>query len=37
MISHKHLFAKMTELAETVSFGDASKVKVKGKCNMKFL
>jgi hypothetical protein len=33
----KHLFAEMTELAGTVSFGDASKVEVKGKCNVKFL
>jgi hypothetical protein len=36
MIGHKHLFAKMTELARTVSFGDASKVEVKGKYNVKF-
>jgi hypothetical protein len=31
MTNHKHLFAEMTELARTVSFEDASKVKVKGK------
>jgi hypothetical protein len=37
MTDHKHLFAEMTELAGTVSFGDASKVEDKGKGNMKFL
>jgi hypothetical protein len=37
MTGHKHLFAEMTELGETVSFGDASKVEVKGKENIKFL
>jgi hypothetical protein len=37
MIGHKHLFAEMTELAGTFSFGDASKVEVNGKGNMKFL
>jgi hypothetical protein len=31
MTGHKHLFAEMTELAGIVSFGDASKVEVKGK------
>jgi hypothetical protein len=36
MISHKHLFAEMTKLARTVSFGGA-KVEVKGKYNVKFL
>jgi hypothetical protein len=37
MTSHKHLFAEMTELAGIVSFGDASKVEVKRKGNVKFL
>jgi hypothetical protein len=37
MTGHKHLFAEMTELAETVSFGDTSNVEVKGKGNVKFL
>jgi hypothetical protein len=37
MTDHKHLFAEMTELARTVSFGDAFKVEVKGKGNVKFL
>jgi hypothetical protein len=37
MTGHKHLFTEMTELSETVSFGDASKVEVKGKENIKFL
>jgi hypothetical protein len=37
MTDHKHLFIEMTELTDTVSFGDASKVEVKGKDNMKFL
>jgi hypothetical protein len=37
MTDHKHLFVEMTELAGTVSFGDASKVEVKGKDNVKFL
>jgi hypothetical protein len=37
MTGHKHLFAKMTELVSTVSFGDASKVEVKEKCNVMFL
>jgi hypothetical protein len=37
MTSHKHLFAEMTELGEIVSFGDVSKVEVKGKENVKFL
>jgi hypothetical protein len=37
MTGHKHLFVEMTELAGTVSFGDASKVEVKGKGNVKFL
>jgi hypothetical protein len=37
MISHKHLYAEMIELGATVSFGDASKVEVKGIRSMKFL
>jgi hypothetical protein len=37
MTGHKHLFVEMTELARTVSFGDASKVEVKGKGSVKFL
>jgi hypothetical protein len=37
MTSHKHLFTEMTELEGSVSFGDASKVEVKGKENVKFL
>jgi hypothetical protein len=37
MTGHKHLFTEMTELAGTVSFGDASKVEVKGKGFVKFL
>jgi hypothetical protein len=37
MTGHKHLFTEMTELAGTVFFGDASKVEVKGKGNVKFL
>jgi Zinc knuckle len=37
MTGHKHLFTKMIELAGTVSFGDASKVEVKEKGNVKFL
>jgi hypothetical protein len=37
LTGHKHLFAEMTELTGTVSFGDASKVEVKGKGNVKFL
>jgi hypothetical protein len=37
MTDHKHLFAEMTELARIVSFGDSSKVEVKGKYNVKFL
>jgi hypothetical protein len=36
MTSHKHLFTEMTELTKTVSFGDTSKVEVKGKGNVKF-
>jgi hypothetical protein len=36
MTGHKHLFAEMTELEGSVSFGDASKVEVKGKGNVKF-
>jgi hypothetical protein len=35
MTDHKHLFAEMTELGGTVSFGDASKVEVKGKGKVK--
>jgi hypothetical protein len=31
MTGHKHLFAEITELADTISFGDASEVEVKGK------
>jgi hypothetical protein len=34
---HKHLFAEMNELDGTISFGDASKVEVKEKENVKFL
>jgi calcineurin-like phosphoesterase family protein len=37
MTGHKYLFAEMTELARTVSFGDATKVEVKGKGSVKFL
>jgi GAG-pre-integrase domain len=37
MTGHKHLFADMTELAGAVSFGDTSKVEVKGKGSVKFL
>jgi hypothetical protein len=37
MTSHKHLFTEMTELGGIVSFGDVSKVEVKGKENVKFL
>jgi hypothetical protein len=37
MTGHKYLFTEMTVLGETVLFGDASEVKVKGKGNMKFL
>jgi hypothetical protein len=37
MTGHKHSFVEMTELAGTVSFGDASKVEVKGKGSVKFL
>jgi hypothetical protein len=37
MTGHKHLFAEMTELEGSVSFGDASNVEVKGKENVKFL
>jgi GAG-pre-integrase domain len=31
MTGHNHLFAEITELADTISFRDASKVEVKGK------
>jgi hypothetical protein len=34
---HKHLFVEMIEFTEIVFFGDASKVEVKGKYNVKFL
>jgi hypothetical protein len=37
MTNHKYLFAKMTELSETISFGEASKVEVKGTRNVTFL
>jgi hypothetical protein len=37
MTSHKHLFAEMIELEGPVSFGDTSKVEVKGKRKVKFL
>jgi hypothetical protein len=37
MIGHKDLFIEMTELAEIVSFEDASKVEVKGKDDVKVL
>jgi hypothetical protein len=37
MTGYKHLFIMMTELVGTVSFGDVSKVEVKGKYNVKFL
>jgi hypothetical protein len=37
MTNHKHLFAEMTELAGTVSFGEASKVEVKRKGSVNFL
>ena len=37
MTGHKHLFEEMTEIEGSVSFGDASKVKVKGRGKVKFL
>jgi hypothetical protein len=37
MSGHKNLFVEMKEIAGTVSFGDASKVEVKGKGKVKFI
>jgi GAG-pre-integrase domain len=37
MSGHKNLFIEMEEIAETVTFGDASKVEVKGKGKIKFI
>jgi GAG-pre-integrase domain len=37
MSGHKNLFVEMEEIAGTVSFGDASKVEVKGKGKVKFI
>jgi hypothetical protein len=37
MTSHKYLFVEMTEQEGSVSFGDTSKMEIKGKENVKFL
>jgi hypothetical protein len=37
MSGHKYLFIEMEEISGTISFGDVSKVEVKGKGKVKFI